>query len=95
VPFSVQGSVTINAASRCPGRQAEEYRTVGIQTLHQLSRSWRPITEQNTRPGHDDDLRLEWDGDVIVETDPGYADQPDYCPERIGPDEDGKCAIGA
>ena len=53
------------------------------------------ITAQNTQPGHDDDVRLEWDGEVIVEDSPAYADQEGYQPERIEPDKDGMYSIGA
>lgn len=52
------------------------------------------ITARNSQPGYEDNQRLEWDGDVIVETNPAYADQQNYPPERIEPDEDGMYPIG-
>lgn len=38
---------------------------------------------------------LRWDGDVIILHSPMYKDEPGYSDERIGPDENGRYAIGA
>jgi hypothetical protein len=53
------------------------------------------VAENNTKPWHDCDDRLSWDGDVIVRYEPAFADEEGYQPERLEPDSNGMYGIGA
>jgi hypothetical protein len=53
------------------------------------------IDERNAREGNQNAVHMEWDGDVILVTEPARAGVEGYRPERIEPDSDGMYRIGA